>query len=885
MRQPGLARRPFANRGLIRRPDLFARLSSAEPGGVVLVCAAAGSGKSILVRSWVETAGLQDHLAWLSVERVERDAQRFWVSLVDAVARTAESVEPVAPAPGFNGEQAVARLLSGLNSLTDPLILVIDDLHELRSAEALEWLEQLLTRLPPQLLVVLVSREDPRLGLHRLRLAGVLTEIRELDLRFSLDETRQLLAREGMTMSDAGVALLHERTEGWVAGLRLAVLSLARSSDPERFVREFSGSERTVAGYLMSEVLERQPADVRELLLRTSILEGVSGELADFLTGGTGAERMLQQLEDENAFVSALDASRSWFRYHHLFADLLQLELRRVAPGSVIPLHRAAAEWFELHGSIIDAVRHAQMSRDWPRASRLLSDHYFDLALDGRVGTVRTLLYRFPDDAIADPELAVAFSAVYLLEGQLDETAAYLDSARGSADAVAPERRHRFDAHLAAMTLVLARWRGDLSTVLEAIRALDAALAALPPGERSLTRSHRAVALQNLGVAELWSLRLDDSRLHLAQALSLARRAGYRWLEIAPLAHLAIVDILLGQPIRECLRESEEAIRIVETHNWGGDPITVTPLAASAVALTWLGRLDEAAARVGRAEQLLQPGGEPGTETIVHYARGLLWLAENCPEQALNAFCAADRARALLAGDHALTVELRSRMIRAQIALGSVAAARGALDVATDEDRDQGEMRVAAATLLLAEGEPAQAQDVLTPVIQHTATSLHPLLSGIEASLLDAAAREQLRDHRGAEQSVERALDLAEPEGVILPFLLADVSDLLGRHPRHRTTHATLLRTILAARAGSSAPARNDPAPLTEPLSDSEMRVVRYLPSNLKAPEIAAELFVSTNTVRTHIRHIYAKLGAHDREAAVGRARELGLIAPSLRSK
>ena len=232
--------------------------------------------------------------------------------------------------------------------------------------------------------------------------------------------------------------MLHERTEGWAAGLRLAVLSLARHGDPERFVREFSGSERTVADYLMAEVLERQPADVREMLLRTSVLDRVSGELADFLTGGSGAERILQQLEDENAFVSSLDASRSWFRYHHLFAELLQLELRRVAPASVVPMHRAAAQWFEQHGEVIDAVRHAQLGRDWPDASRLLADNYFDLILDGRVATVRELLYAFPDDVAADPELTLAFSAVRLLDGELEESAAYVEFAQQSAPPCLP---------------------------------------------------------------------------------------------------------------------------------------------------------------------------------------------------------------------------------------------------------------------------------------------------------------------------------------------------------------------------------------------------------------------------------------------------------------
>ena len=357
MQRPNLGRRPVA-RGLVPRPLLFERLSAARPGEVILACAPAGSGKTVLLRSWLESEGLADRVAWVSVERDERDAQRFWLSVIDELAAAvgeAGLVERVGATPAFGGQAVVERLLSDLHSLEQPVVLVIDDLHELRSEEALRLLELFLTGLPPKLRVVLATREDPRLGLHRLRLAGALTEIRDADLRFSRDETRELLEATGIELSDEGVALLHERTEGWAAGLRLAAISLAGHPDPERFVTEFSGSERTVAGYLLAEVLERQPPQVRDLLLRTSVLERVSGPLADALTGGTGSEEMLQSLEDANAFVTSLDVGRSWFRYHHLLTDLLQLELRRTSPATVGSLHRAAAQWFEEHGYMVDA--------------------------------------------------------------------------------------------------------------------------------------------------------------------------------------------------------------------------------------------------------------------------------------------------------------------------------------------------------------------------------------------------------------------------------------------------------------------------------------------------------------------------------------------------
>ena len=280
-----------AERSLVARPGLADRLSATPPGGVALVCAPAGSGKTTLLRTWLRGSGQSG--AWVSVERGEQDAQRFWVAVVDVVERAAGGdgpVERVGPSPTFAGEAVVTRLLAGLRSLDHPLVLVIDDLHELHSREALELLEVFIAHLPATTRLVLGTREDPGLGLHRLRVAGMLVELDGTDLAFSAEEGRALLAAGGVALSPESMALLSDRTEGWAAGLRLAVLSLAGHPDPDRFVREFSGSERTVAAYLMAEVLERQPPDVRQLLLRTSVLERVSGPLADRLSGSSGAE-------------------------------------------------------------------------------------------------------------------------------------------------------------------------------------------------------------------------------------------------------------------------------------------------------------------------------------------------------------------------------------------------------------------------------------------------------------------------------------------------------------------------------------------------------------------------------------------------------------------
>ncbi|MGO9954490.1 MAG: LuxR C-terminal-related transcriptional regulator [Solirubrobacteraceae bacterium] len=874
-----------ATHRLVQRDTLFERLSAPE-GGVVLVCAPAGSGKTVLLRSWIEAAGLEDQVGWVSVERAERDAQRFWLSVIDALAGAVGVVQRVAPAPTFNGRAMVEQVLADLESLEDPGVLVIDDLHELDSAEALEWLELFLGSLRWGLRVVLATREDPRLGLHRLRLSGQLTELRAPDLRFSMEEMVELLWVEGVTLSDGAAARLYERTEGWAAGLRLAAISLAHHPDPERFVTEFSGSERNVAGYLLAEVLERQTPEVREMLLRTSVLERVCGPLADFLTAGAGAERMLQELEDANAFVTSLDARRFWFRYHHLFADLLQLELRRAAPAVVGSLHRAAAEWHEEQGFIVEAIRHAQAARDWRLASRLLADHHIDLTFDGRTGLVGQLLSAFPDDVVGgDAELAVVFATARLLDGSLERSTTFLDHAGRLADTVAPERRPGFDLLLAEVSLVLARWRGDLDTVLETRPLVEAALAAQPPGGRTLSEEIRSVALLNLGVAELWSSRLDDARRDLEQALALAHRAGRPWLEIACLGHLAVAGPLTGLSLSAGLEFSEQAVRIADDHGWGEDPIVVAGLATGAMALLWLGRLDESERWLDRAQRTLQPDGEPGTELIVHQAHGLLCLSQGRLEEALTALRAAERMQAMLAGRHAFSAAVQARLVQTQVYMGRLAAARAALAEISEEERDTGDLRLATAVVHLAEGEADQATDVLAAVIDGSAAVIHRASATTEAQLLDALAREQLGDRRAAEASLERALDAAEPEGIVLPFVLVPVRDLLEHLPRHRTAHPTLRQTILDVLDGEVPRATGTPTGPVDELSEAELRVVRYLPSNLRAPEIAAELFVSTNTVRTHLRHIYAKLGAHGRAEAVDRARQLGLLAPSHRRR
>ena len=340
----------------------------------------------------------------MSVERNQRDEQPFWSDVFDAIRDAAGSGEPEAPRAATSAldvDELIDRILAEL--VERPVVLVIDDLHELRSPDALTRLEHLLAHMPRSARLVLSARRDPTMRLHELRLAGDVAEIRGGDLRFSVDETCELLRRSGITLARAGAAELCERTEGWAAGLRLAVLSLRGHPDPGRFVAEFSGTDRAIGEYLMAEMLDRQASDVQAMLLRTSIVDRLTGELADLLTGSAGSDQMLLALDEANAFVVSLDTERTWFRYHQLLADFLRLELRRTSADEIPDLHRRAASWFADRGDVVEAVRHTVAAGDWPEAARLVADHSFRWVLDGDNGTIQAVLHAFPEGASRRP--------------------------------------------------------------------------------------------------------------------------------------------------------------------------------------------------------------------------------------------------------------------------------------------------------------------------------------------------------------------------------------------------------------------------------------------------------------------------------------------------
>jgi LuxR family transcriptional regulator, maltose regulon positive regulatory protein len=871
---------------LIDRGDLVAALDRAAERKVTVISAPAGSGKTSLLRAWAGRSEQRYRLAVVQVQRGQQDAQQFWLALLDAIrhATGAHSAEPPAATPDFNAPAMVDWVLSELADAHGGITLVVDDLHELNSPEAFAQLTRLLTNLPPNAHAILTTRHDVPLRLHQLRLAGELAEIRAADLRFSERETRELLDASGIALSDSGVALLHQRAEGWAAGLRLAALSLAGHPDPERFVAEFSGSDRTVAEYLVAEMLERQQPDVQDLLLRTSLLDRVNGELADLLTRRPGSERILLELEDANAFVESLDPERTWFRYHHLFADLLRLELRRAIPEEVPELHRRAADWLIRHGQVVDAIRHTEAAGDWADAARLLADHSFSLTLDGQAQTMQALLRALPPGA-DHPELALVRAMGDLAQGRLDEAAAHLAVAEAHVRTTPPERQRRLRVAIASLQLSLARRRGHLAGVIEQARFLDSPVSGQSDEDIALGSDLRAVALMNLGTAEAWTLGLPDAERHLREGADLAREIGRPYLEVGCLAQLGFAYIFHGAAMPKMdsfattQRRCREAITLAERYGWGTEPVIAPALMTLAGTMVWLGEFDEGERWLQRTRQALQTDTGPDIRLLLHQTAGILHAGRGRHHEALEEFSAAEDLAPQLAGSQALASQMIGWLLATQARLGMTGEARAALAALDDERASSGEIRNARAVICLAEGDPVGALGALHDVLDGTAPVLG-YTTVMEAHLLAGLAHRELGDQRAANQAAERALALAESDRLVLPFAMTASAELLEALPRHETTHAALLADILDVLHGSS-PAAQKPSssPPTEELSPGELKVLRYLPTNLSRPEIASELSVSLNTVSTHIRSIYAKLQVRDRSSAVQRARELRLLA------
>ena len=866
-------------RGLLDRKDLFRLLDRAVTKRLTVISAPPGSGKTSLLRAWADHSTKLRRVVFVSVERDQQNEQRFWCAVLDAIREPVRSTTSAAPATVPDVDEVIDSVLTEIADYAEPVVLIIDDLHELRSTDALAQLEHFLANLPSNARVVLSSRRDPQIRLHQLRLADAIAEIRAGDLRFTEAETRELLAGSGIGLSGEGVAALHQRTEGWAAGLRLAVISLTGHPEPERFVAEFSGTDRAIGEYLMAEMLERQPSEVQRMLLRTSLVDRMNGELADLLAGRSGSEQMLLALEEANAFVVSLDARRTWFRYHQLLADFLRLELRRTSADEVPDLHRRAARWFADRGDVVEAVRHMVAAGDWPDAARLVADHSFRWVLDGQAGTIRAVLQAFPEGALADhPDLALAHAAAELNQGRTEEAVAQLALAESHLP-IAPAARRRRAVAVASLRLALARRSGRFGEVIEQVKMLDASMADASSEPLAMGSELRGVALLNLGIVETWTGRLHEAERHLSDGAALAQRIGRPYLEVACRAHQGFPSRTVS--VMTARERGRQAVALAERHGLDDRPILAPALGAVGGLAIWMGEFDEGERWLRRAWEVGSAHVEPATAVLLHLATGMLHAGRGQQRSALEAFTAAARTQSLLTGAHALAPKITGWLATTQARLGMPDEARATLAAFTPEPGRAGAIANARAWMCLLDGNPGMAVEALRDV--RDATPPVEPFTLVEAHLLAGTAHLRLGDRDAAAAATEAALATAEPDRLVFPFAMTQAAELLGMLRYHETAHRALLADIVDQLRSTSPPSTDkEPLPHPDGLTPSELRVLRYLPTNLTRAEIADELHVSIHTVNTHIRNLYTKIGAGDRSAAVQRARQLRLLSNRL---
>lgn len=867
---------------LVSRPRLLALLDAGAQHLLTLVSAPAGAGKTTLLASWRSSGQPPGPVAWLSLDPADNEAARFWSYILAALRRSGavpanSALQSLAPRPGSD-DTFLPLLVNGLAKLPTPVVLILDDVQELTDATVLKGLELLLRHAPPKLRLVLATRVDPPLPLQRLLVSGRLAQVRSADLAFTVAEVADLLAdyEYRPRLSEDDPALLQARTEGWAAGLRLAALSLQGQPDPHRFVSELAGDDRSIADYLVGEVLDRQPEELRSFLLRTSIVDELDGDLADALTGGHGGEWTLARLERANAFVVALGSRRRAYRYHELFAGLLRYELRREAPDQVAGLHRRAARWYAERGLVVNAIQQALMADEWRDAADLMAEHGLSLILRDEAATLHQLVGRLPADLVqADPELTLLAAADGIVHDDPEMATAGLRLAQRRKELLDRDRRDRFALLLAICRSALAWQVGDLD---EAVVAGHQALALQARAVAGDTDDTRALTLSNLGTAELWAGDLDAAEVHLQEGHAVSRRAGLGALQLTCTSQLAVLCAMRGA-LGQASRLGENAAELAAQRGWSSS----VQATGGYLALAWVhyhrDALVEADRYLERAVAASRVRPERPVTLAVAMVRARLQRARG---DLAGALATVASARQDLTGWRP-PARLWRWLVLTEAELHSAAGqpqSAGSLLEGLDESGPLGAGEVVAvARLQLAEGDAAGAAATLASCLDGTAPA-GLLAVPVEAWLLDALASDALADRDRAAASLERALSLAEREGFRRSFLDAGAParSLLVRYRHRMPTSWSYLDELLQSSAESVPTPAPPPSALVEPLTERERIVLRYLSSLMTYEEIASDLYVSPNTVKSHVNGIFRKLGVSGRRQAVRSARELQLL-------
>jgi LuxR family transcriptional regulator, maltose regulon positive regulatory protein len=778
------------------------------------------------------------------------------------------------------------RLASALAAQDPPVTLVLDNLHTVTDLRVLDGLDFLLRNAGPGLRLVVCSRMDPLLRLHRYRLAGELAEIRASDLAFSAAETGLLLARHGSTLSAGSLECLTRRTEGWAAGIRLAAISMDAHPDPDQFVKELIADDSTLTGYLVAELLNAQPPESRDLLLNTSILEQVSAEAARELTGLPQAPPILQALAHENAFVQPM--GDGWYRYHPLFADVLRLKLRHEFPGRVRSLHRQAALWYERNGQLADAVRHAAQAGDWPLAARMvIGGLAISEIIDPRDGrSLAGEFGRMPHrEAWTEPAPYLVSAAAALSAGRPEPSGAALDAAEALLERIPAAQQATGRLGAAMIRLAAARRAGDLTAAAAAAARAEMLLRLIPGGRLARHQAIRARVLAARGTVALCSGHLDQAAGLLASGVAVATASGADHERADGLGHLALVEAGRGRLGRaaELAAEAGQAIRAVPAMGAlpAGEPRPPAGCpspAAALVALAWVHlehhELAEARSLLKQADAALGAGPDKLVGALACLVAAGCALAEGSAAAARQNVA---RARSGWSVPAWLGRKLILAESRAHVAAGDIRAALAAAGQAGGDDAAEAAVMLARAWA--AAGDGARARQALEPVL--AARGGVSELLRLQARLVNAHLSYDRGDPAGGRRSLAAALRLAEREQLRLPFILERgwIAPVLRHDPGLAAAHRRLLAPAPGTGQLPAGPGLPGQVPvLVEPLTEREQEVLRRFSGMLNTAEVATEMYISVNTVKTHLKSIYRKLAVTHRSEAIRRARQLNLI-------
>lgn len=894
MAMPVLATKLFVPPPLsqaVSRPRLTRKLEEGVRAGrkLSLICAPAGFGKTTVLSEWIAASRLSNpdlRVAWLSLERSDNDPARFrsyLIAAIDAAHGRATSTEDD---PAGTLEATIAGLVNEAAHNPDQLLLVLDDFQLIEDTSIRDAVIFLLDHVPSSVHLAIASRSDPLLPIARLRARGELTEVRAADLRFTPEEAGAFLVKaSGKSLSHDDVAALEARTEGWVAGLQLAALSLRDREDVSEFIAAFAGSNRFVIDYLVEEVLDRAPLDVREFLHQTAILDRLTGALCDAITESTGGHEMLASLERANLFVVPLDDQRQWYRYHHLFADVLRARLLAQGTDQVNALHSRASDWSEKNNSPEEAVRHALEGSDFARAARVIESTIPSVRKSRQDATLLGWLALLPPSAIDRRPVLRVFSAwASLVAGDIAAVEPQLAAAEkqlaGAPDPTGPAHDSEPGVELDSLPVTIALYRaaiavaaGDMvATRQHAQRALEVTapddhlgrgaaagmlgLASwadgdLEAGVRAFRDSAASLRLAGnlmdalsttvvVGDMLIALGRLKESQAAYEHAL---REATEQGIEIPPAAdlHAGISEVLRLRGQREPAREHLVAAKALGDAAFSHEHRYRWSVGMAGITLSE-GELDAALEHLSDAEQEYRRGFLPDTRPI-NAAKARVWILQGRLSD----------ARAWVADNGYTALDELSYLKE----FGHITLARALIADNTTSSLDQ------AAALLGRLLDAAESGNRLGSVIE---------ISVLQALVLHAQQQVPL-----ALAALKRALSLAEPEGYVRLFLDEGTPML----PLMRNAAGAGIQTDFVRHLNQSLRQvieTDATTALAEPLSGRELHVLRLLATELTGPEISRQLHISLNTVRTHTRHIFLKLDVNDRGGAVRRAEALGLI-------